>query len=215
MRFFAKKCDNPFTHQCIVWQKREYAIKMKIYLIIAAITLCIDTLAVGIACGAGKMRFSADGWTAFFLTGAVVVILSAFLGRMLVIFKTGKTIGGILLALTGFIIILQETGFLKDIPLLGLITAPETSDTDNNRIIDGKEASVLAFALSVDSCIACTGSGKTGLFLPAAVIIMQPFFINLGILIGKYLDIKGGGRFCSLLSGVMLLALGVENICMT
>ena len=186
---------------------------MGLYIIAAAVAVCVDTLAAGIACGFGRMRFCMGGRVAFTLTGAVMVCLASLFGRLLGSFALWKIFGGTLLACTGASVVLQEAGILRDIPLIRLITKPEIGDTDKNRIIDFREGAVLSLAVSTDAAIACAGSSAGGFMLPFVIMVLQPLFITIGIALGARFQLKGGGRFCGVLSGMLLIALGVWNIC--
>ena len=184
------------------------------YCMLTAAVLSIDAFAVGLAYGVNGIKFSNAGRAVFISVCLAVVSAAVFAGNILLCFSFGKRLGGVLLTGAGLVMLLRQMGVLKEFPLLELIASPEKSDFNHNRIIDCKEAMVLALALSVDSSIVCAGgtAGGESLFLPLCIFLFHQLFLKAGMLLGGKIAADGCERVCNIVAGVLLLSLGVDGL---
>ena len=184
------------------------------YCLLTAAVLSIDAFAVGLAYGVNGIKFSRMGLAVFISACLAVVSAAVFAGNILLYFSFGKRIGGFLLTGAGLVILFQQMGLIDEFPLLELIAAPEKSDFNHNRIIDCKEATVLALALSVDSSIVCAGgrAGGESLLLPVCIFLFHQLFLKAGMLLGGRIAADGCERVCNIVAGVLLLSLGLDGL---
>lgn len=189
---------------------------MNSYLISTAVALSIDSLSVGVAYGVRKIRLSVGGWVSFLLTTMFIILLSAFAGKILSVFSVGRVLGSILLTITGLILIFQQFNFVNNLPLINLLSSPEKSDLNNNHTIDAKEAFFISLALTLDSSVASIGSVAStdnAIFvLPLLVMLFQPFFLIIGFRLGKAFVVEGCEKICSIIAGMLLLAIGLGGL---
>lgn len=220
---------------------------MLIGIIILSVTLSVDALFAGLSYGFSGTRMPLSSKLiicafsvaycalALVLGGAVAGLLSPF---------AGKIIGAAILALLGIFMIIKTQIKKKNvnekhgdenntrtlcriiIKSLGITVEilknnPEAGDMDLSGVIDRKEATLLGFALSVDSLGAGIGSAVSGLcswYIPPAVGLCQLAFLSAGIFIGGMLRGRCEAfpekydNLMSILPGIMLIALSVLRL---
>ena len=98
-----------------------------------------------------------------------------------------------------------------------IIKHPISSDLDNSKVIDWKEACFLGIALSIDSISVSIGGGITGLssfLFPILVATFHIAFLFLGKFLGhKLINIrKFPENICNVISGVLLIIIGVTRL---
>ena len=95
-----------------------------------------------------------------------------------------------------------------------IIKNPISSDFDNSKKIDGKEALFLGLALSLDAFCVGIGSGIIGInsfIFPFLTSLFQLIFLNTGILFGKKINSlsKLPDNIWSIISGTLLILIGI------
>lgn len=98
-----------------------------------------------------------------------------------------------------------------------IIKHPISSDLDNSKVIDWKEAFFLGVALSIDSISVSIGGGITGLnsfLFPVLVATFHISFLFFGKFLGhKLVNIKKfPENICNVISGVLLIIIGVTRL---
>lgn len=184
------------------------------YYLLTAAAISVDAFAVGIAYGVKGIRFTAAGYAAFASVCFAVLMLGVSAGRLLCVLSIGKKMGAALILCAGAVMLLQQAGVIKDVPLIGLIASPEKSDKNKNRKIEGKEAALIALALSLDGCIvsAANAAAANSLVLPAAVFAFHCLLLRVGMLAGGKIAADGCERVCGITAGLLLLALGIDGV---
>lgn len=97
-----------------------------------------------------------------------------------------------------------------------IIKNPVSSDFDDSKSIDSKEAIFLGFALSLDSfCIGVGGSiiGINSILFPIFIAFFQLNFISLGNLLGRKLNKLSHlpDNMWSVISGFLLIVIGIAR----
>ena len=182
--------------------------------LLLAISSSIDSLGIGITYGIKKTKISKIGKIVLFVISLVVTYISILFGNtiqyILPKFFT-NFIGCLILICMGIYICFQALKKEKDSQ--NIFNNPISSDLNHSKVIEPKEALILAIALSLDSfCIGVCGA-ITDInlsFFPFLVSIFQLVFLNLGSYLG--INIR---NFCklpqntwSILSGILLIFIG-------
>ena len=210
---------------------------MLISSILLAISTSIDSFGIGITYGVKNTKISLPAILILIIISMSITSLSLCFGNILLLILPDFILyflGSFLLILMGVFIIFQsiykpkklkKKDFSKKtyhffIESLGLtiqiIKDPISSDLDNSKNIDWKEALYLGIALSIDSfCIAISGTflGINSFIFPIMVASFQIIFISFGKFIGKnfikLLNISD--NMCSILSGILLIFIGIAK----
>lgn len=93
---------------------------------------------------------------------------------------------------------------------------PEVLDVDRSGHIDTRESLALAFALSVSNLGTGVGAGLAGFntgFLVLVMFIFSILGISLGYAAGKKFSLALPGRWPGVVSGVLLIGLGLYELC--
>lgn len=182
--------------------------------LLLAISSSIDSLGIGITYGIKKTKISKIGKIILFVISIVVTYISILFGNtiqyILPKFFT-NFIGCLILICMGIYICFQALKKEKDSQ--NIFNNPISSDLNHSKVIEPKEALILAIALSLDSfCIGVCGA-ITDInlsFFPFLVSTFQLVFLNLGSYLG--INIR---NFCklpqntwSILSGILLIFIG-------
>ena len=98
-----------------------------------------------------------------------------------------------------------------------IIKNPISSDMDNSKLIDSKEALFLGLALSLDSfCIGIGGSiiGISSTFFPFFIAVFQLLFLSFGNFLGRrlYRLSRLPDNIWSIVSGVLLVVIGIVKL---
>ena len=184
------------------------------YYLITAAALSVDAFAVGIAFGVKNIRFSRKGALIFALTCVIWLAVSAFCGRLMLALSFGRQLGGLILLLAGVVMIFQQAGVIKEIPLIGLLASPEKSDINRDSKIDGIEAVFIAAALSIDGCIVSAGNAAEngGALLPVSIFVFHCLFLKAGTLTGGKFAADGCEKVCGIVAGLLLFSLGLDGV---
>lgn len=183
---------------------------------ILAISSSIDSLGIGITYGIKNTKISLIGKIILFIISITVTYISLFLGNIIeTIFPhfLTKLLGSFILIFMGIYICLEASK--KEYS--NIFNNPISSDLDNSKLIDSREAVFLAIALSLDSlCIGIGGSiSNINLSLfPLLVSIFQLFFLSIGTLLGKNINkfYKLPENIWSLISGILLILIGLAKL---
>lgn len=207
---------------------------------ILAISVSIDSLGIGITYGFRNTKISKIANVILFIMSIIITSLAIIIGnRIAHVFPEYITslIGALFLICMGLWIIYQALKnkeninpheILKNEPkiykifieFLGItiqiIRDPISSDLDNSKKIDWKEALYLGIALSIDSiCIGICSSviGYTSMLFSIFVASFQLLFLSIGRLLGKKIASSSNipENIWSVLSGVLLICIGLSR----
>jgi putative sporulation protein YtaF len=211
---------------------------------ILALSVSIDSLSIGITYGIKNTKISYIGKVTLFITSFVISIISIWFGDSIKnIFPEffTKLIGTFILIFMGIFIIYQSINkrnldnlqcknienidkekiysfFIKFLGVtIQIIKNPISSDFDNSKKIDAKEALFLGLALSLDAFCVGIGSGIMGInscIFPFLTSLFQLIFLNTGILFGKKLNSlsKLPDNIWSIISGSLLIIIGLIKV---
>lgn len=210
---------------------------MLISSILLAISTSIDSFGIGITYGVKNTKISLPAILILIIISISITSLSLCFGNILLLILPDFILyflGSFLLILMGVFIIFQSIYkpkklkkkdyskktyhfFIESLGLtIQIIKDPISSDLDNSKNIDWKEALYLGIALSIDSfCIAISGTflGINSFIFPIMVASFQIIFISFGKFIGKnfikLLNISD--NMCSILSGILLIFIGIAK----
>lgn len=205
-----------------------------------ALSLSIDSIGIGITYGLRNTRIPILSKLILFFISIFFTTISLMLGNLITKFLPDYIvtfIGSFILIFIGIWILFQifHTSTKKEcsinsnepkiyslfIKFLGItiqiIKEPKSSDLDNSKIIDWKEACFLGIALSIDSISVSFGSGITGLSSFCFPILVASFHM-LFLFIGKFLGHKISGiqkfpeNICNIISGFLLIIIGITRL---
>ena len=210
---------------------------MLISSILLAISTSIDSFGIGITYGVKNTKISLPAILILIIISISITSLSLCFGNILLLLLPNFILyflGSFLLILMGVFIIFQSIYkpkklkkkdsskktyhfFIESLGLtIQIIKDPISSDLDNSKNIDWKEALYLGIALSIDSfCIAISGTflGINSFIFPIMVASFQIIFISFGKFVGKnfikLLNISD--NMCSILSGILLIFIGIAK----
>lgn len=206
--------------------------------LLLSISSSIDSLGIGITYGIKNTKISCIAKVIIFLFSLIATIISIWFGNVIKsVFPSflTKSIGNCILIFMGLFMCFQALNkndknkfkiennntekiysfFIKFLGVtINIIKNPVSSDLDNSKLIDSKEALFLGVASSLDSfCIGIGGSiiGISYNFFPFFVAVFQLLFLNFGIFLGKKIHnfTNLPDNVWSVCSGVLLLAIGV------
>ena len=183
-------------------------------LLLLAISSSIDSLGIGITYGIKNTKISKLSKIILFIISLITTYISIFFGNIIqYIFPNSFTnfLGCFILVCMGIYICFQASK--KENDSKNIFNNPISSDLNNSKIIEPKEALILAIALCLDSfCIGISGSMadiNLSLF-PFLVSAFQLIFLNLGSYLGIHII-----NFCklpqniwSVISGILLIFIG-------
>lgn len=205
-----------------------------------ALSLSIDSIGIGITYGLRNTRIPIISKLILFFISVIFTTISLMLGNLITLFLPeyiANFIGSFILIFIGIWILFQIFHTSKNennslttnepkiyslfIKFLGItiqiIKHPNSSDLDNSKIIDYKEAFFLGIALSIDSISVSIGTGITGInsfLFPMMVAIFHISFLFLGNFLGK--KINGIQKFpeniCNIISGILLIIIGITRL---
>jgi len=201
---------------------------------LAIFLLCLapnlDNMAIGLAYGARKINVPFKSNLAIALFSGFATLISSFLGNLLTNYipnYLGNIIGGSIVSVMGIYTIVSylynkrkskkasENGnqYLENIK--AVMDDPSIADTDYSGDISLKESILLGIALAVNCLGTGFGAGMTGvnvLVLTGAVIIFSLITISLGALVGRRYAARFLGDKATIISGLLLTAVGVYQI---
>lgn len=212
---------------------------MFISYVILALSVSIDSLGIGITYGLKNTTIPSISKIILFIMSVIITTISIYLGNFLNnILPSYFTnfIGSILLLLMGLWVIYQAlsknksnnsnvknfktTSYQFIIKPLGItiqiLRNPISSDLDNSKKIDKKEAFYLGIALSIDSiCVGICSSviGFSSIIFPFLVAIFQLCFLSAGSFLGKKITSISNipENIWNVLSGILLICIGISK----
>lgn len=198
-----------------------------------ALSTSIDSIGIGLTYGIRDITISRQAKIILFIISLIISSISILIGNTLnnILSKEiTNIIGSLILFFIGIIILVQTLKREKRqekkvyklfIRFLGItiqiIKDPITSDFDNSKKIDSKEAIYLGTALSLDSFSVGIGAGMLGsisIIFPLIVSLFQIVFLSLGRNIGEKLNkkIHIPSKIWSILSAVLLILIGIVRL---
>lgn len=198
-----------------------------------ALSTSIDSIGIGLTYGIRDITISRQSKIILFIISLIISSISILIGNTLnniLSEEITNIIGSLILFFIGIIILVQTLKREKRqekkvyklfIRFLGItiqiIKDPITSDFDNSKKIDSKEAIYLGTALSLDSFSVGIGAGMLGsisIIFPLIVSLFQIVFLSLGRNIGEKLNkkIHIPSKIWSILSAVLLILIGIVRL---
>ena len=198
-----------------------------------ALSTSIDSIGIGLTYGIRDITISRQSKIILFIISLIISSISILIGNTLnniLSEEITNIIGSLILFFIGLIIIVQTLKREKRqekkvyklfIRFLGItiqiIKDPISSDIDNSKKIDSKEAIYLGTALSLDSFSVGIGAGMLGsisIIFPLIVSLFQIVFLSLGRNIGEKLNkkIHIPSKIWSILSAVLLILIGIVRL---
>lgn len=198
-----------------------------------ALSTSIDSIGIGLTYGIRDITISRQAKIILFIISLIISSISILIGNTLnnILSKEiTNIIGSLILFFIGLIIIVQTLKrekrqekkvyklFIKFLGItIQIIKDPISSDFDNSKKIDSKEAIYLGTALSLDSFSVGIGAGMLGsisIIFPLIVSLFQIIFLSLGRNIGEKLNkkIHIPSKIWSILSAVLLILIGIVRL---
>jgi putative sporulation protein YtaF len=206
---------------------------MWLQLLFLAFAVSLDGFSVGLTFGIRKMRIPFKSIAVIACCSAlslgIAMMIGEFIGQFISAAAAEKT-GGIILIFLGCWVLYQyfkpekqlddqfaeKMIFNYEIKSLGVVInilqKPLTADFDKSGTINGVEALVLGFALSLDAFGAGIGSAMLGispLVLSVCIAVMSSLFIFVGLQSGKIFSSSKIVQRFSFLPGVILMFIGI------
>lgn len=191
----------------------------------------LDNMVIGLAYGARKINVPFKSNFAIALFSGIATLLSSLLGSVLANYipsYTGNIIGGSIVGTMGLYTIIShliknkkdtgnkhQNGNQYIVELRAVMDDPGIADKDYSGDISLKESILLGIALAVNCLGTGFGAGMTGVniaVLTTAVIVFSLTTISLGAVIGRRWAAKFLGDQATILSGLLLLAVGIYQI---
>ncbi len=198
-----------------------------------ALSTSIDSIGIGLTYGIRDITISRQAKIILFIISLIISSISILIGNTLnnILSKEiTNIIGSLILFFIGIIILVQTLKrekrqekkvyklFIKFLGItIKIIKDPISSDFDNSKKIDSKEAIYLGTALSLDSFSVGIGAGMLGsisIIFPLIVSLFQIIFLSLGRNIGEKLNkkIHIPSKIWSILSAVLLILIGIVRL---
>ena len=197
--------------------------------ILLSISSNLDTFAVCLTYGMKKVKLSISSSLLISFITSLGTLLSMVLGKVITRFISPKavtSIGGILLIILGvnmvitFIKKFRTSHFnnlnrYKKISYSDILNYPEKADIDNSGDLDLKECLNLSIALSLNNLslgVAASIAGISILLNTLFTFIVTLICITLGFYIGKRYISNLAGSYSDLVSGLLLIFIGIFQI---
>lgn len=198
-----------------------------------ALSTSIDSIGIGLTYGIRDITISRQAKIILFIISLIISSISILIGNTLnniLSEEITNIIGSLILFFIGLIILVQTLKrekrqekkvyklFIKFLGItIQIIKDPISSDIDNSKKIDSKEAIYLGTALSLDSFSVGIGAGMLGsisIIFPLIVSLFQIVFLSLGRNIGEKLNkkIHIPSKIWSILSAVLLILIGIVRL---
>jgi putative Mn2+ efflux pump MntP len=184
-----------------------------------ALALSMDGFGIGLSYGLRKIKVSLFSLCIICLFSAFAIAFSMTFGKVLAFFLPNNRavfLGALILIVVGIWLILQQYFLnLWDCHVINILKEPVQADLNKSGEIDLKEAFFLGFALAMDALGAGLGASMSGyslLWTPIMVGIAEFIMINLGIIVGKKLQIDRLKKLATLLPGGIIIILGIAKL---
>lgn len=184
-------------------------------------------MAIGLAYGARKINVPFKSNFAIALFSGFATLISSFLGNFLTNYipnYLGSIIGGSIVCAMGIYTIASylhtkiskvQDGYICLESIKAVMNDPSIADKDYSGDISLKESILLGVALAVNCLGTGFGAGMSGvniIVLTVAVIIFSLMTISFGALVGKRYAAKLLGDRATIISGLLLLIVGLYQI---
>lgn len=183
--------------------------------IMFALSANLDCLAIGLSYGIRSIEINHKN---NFLLASISSI-GTFLSMTLGTYITGildvkwiSMIGCMMIIMTGLFLIFQ---YLKENKNKKQVKSLEDYDVDHSGTINGKEVLALSLGLSANNAGVGIGASIAGIPLELSCVLtffMSAIFIYISTRFGKSLRSKYTGGCVTLLSGILLIFLGIYEI---
>ena len=198
-----------------------------------ALSTSIASIGIGLTYGIRDITISRQAKIILFIISLIISSISILIGNTLnniLSEEITNMIGSLILFFIGIIILVQTLKrekrqekkvyklFIKFLGItIQIIKDPISSDFDNSKKIDSKEAIYLGTALSLDSFSVGIGAGMLGsisIIFPLIVSLFQIIFLSLGRNTGEKLNkkIHIPSKIWSILSAVLLILIGIVRL---
>ncbi|MBR2744991.1 MAG: manganese efflux pump [Clostridia bacterium] len=177
---------------------------MLFYILIIGLSSSIDAIGIGITYGLKKIKISNSSNLILFIISILVTSISMIIGntiRQFIPIYISHIAGSLILSALGIFMIFNT----------------KTSDLDNSKDIDSREAVLLGLAISLDSFGVIVSSAVAGIytsFLPIYISALNTIFIKLGNCFGHKLIKKNkySDNIWSKISGILLIIIGILKL---
>lgn len=191
-----------------------------------ALSLSIDSIGIGVTYGLRNTKIPIMSKFILFLISITFTTIALMLGNLITQFLPdylANFIGSFILIFIGVWILFQiyndkekEHSGVTGITIQ-IIKHPISSDLDNSKVIDWKEAFFLGVALSIDSISVSIGSGITGLdsfLFPILVATFHIAFLFFGKFLGHKLTCikRFPENIFNVISGILLIFIGITRL---
>jgi putative Mn2+ efflux pump MntP len=184
-----------------------------------ALALSMDGFGMGLSYGLRRIKISLFPLFIICLFSALAIAFSMTFGKVFAFFLPDRMavfLGAVILMVIGIWIVLQQYFLnLWDCHVINILKEPVQADLNKSGEIDLKEAFFLGFALAMDALGAGLGAAMSGyslLWTPIMVGIAEFMMINLGIIVGKRLQIDRLKKTATLLPGGIIIILGLSKL---
>lgn len=199
--------------------------------ILFVVSASLDNVIVGIAYGIKNLKISFSKNIIIALISSIGTFLSMLLGHFICLIipnNYSKFIGSSVFIVLGMWCIIQpflkrntnstETNSYKTLNEGNLMSYedvmenPEKADIDNSGNIDLKECFILSFALAINNIGLGIGAGIAGINIELTVLLTLFFSLTaipLGYYIGNKLLSKALGKYSFIISGLIIIILGI------
>ncbi len=206
-------------------------------ILLLAISSNGDNVAVGVAYGIGRINVPLTSNFLIAVVTGVCTLIFMYAGQgigSMMSPRLAGSIGGVIIAAIGGWVIVQSiySGCGRDNPwpgktsprnrqpgvftrLLSVLDNPAGADSDFSRRIEPKESWVLAIALCLNNSVNGVAAGMVGMnpvLLTVAVMLFSMLMLSAGLAAGSQLSKKWVSGFSGVLSGVMLMLLGLYEL---
>lgn len=202
-------------------------------LILLAFAVSLDSFSVGFTYGLRKMRIPLVSIIIIACMSAATLLFSMLIGELLNSFVSSEfaeRMGGSIIVLLGIWIIFQnfrshdsqkdeiEEKVIATIEMkyfgiaINILKKPMAADMDRSGTINGIEAILLGFALSLDAFGAGLGAAMLGfspVLLAGCIGVMSSLFIKAGMTFGIKLSYQMWVNKLSFIPGILLIFIGV------
>lgn len=208
--------------------------------LILAISSSIDALGIGTTFGIRNTKVSLSAKIVIYflilIISSIGIVIGSFISQFLSVSLT-NILGSSILIFMGLWIIynslksetlstknsnsfkeFKHNFFIKPLGItVQIIRSPISSDLDNSKSIDAKEAFYLAFALSLDALCIGIGSSIFGVnpfIFPFFVATIHLLFLSFGTLLGKNVKkiIHLPENIFTIISGLLLILIALSRI---
>lgn len=205
-------------------------------ILLLALAVSLDSFSVGFTYGLRKMKIPFKAILVIACCSGSVMFISMLIGSFLTkffpVYVTEKLGGLILVGIGAWVLyqffkpakdkeyLLHEKTLLNlEVRSLGIVIhilrKPMSADIDKSGVINGIEAVLLGFALSIDAFGAGIGAAILGfspIVMSIAVAIMSSLFVSIGINAGHFLSKWKWIDKMAFLPGLLLITIGLWKL---